>query len=178
MGSGFLPILNMPLPKADRDGNSDVHITFGEIPENIECERKISSYCISQDAFVLHLKNADIFAGFDREIIIESRGDEAFNKDDTVPFLLSSCIGALLHQRNTLALHAASVMTKNGAVVFMGTASSGKSTLASVLERKGYGVLSDDICPVDMIDGNAVMVSVRRNPSDMEGYCQRSQDTA
>ena len=150
--------IELPLPEADRDGNSDVHITFGKIPENIECERKISSYSISQDAFILNLKNADIFAGFGREIIIEFPGDEEFNKDDTVPFLLSSCIGALLHQRNTLALHASSVMTKNGAVVFMGTASSGKSTLASVLERKGYGVLSDDICPVDMIDGNAVMV--------------------
>jgi len=149
--------IELPLPKADRDGNFDAHITFGEIPEHIECERKISSYSISQDTFVLNFKNAKMFAGSGQELIIEFPENEKFNKDDTVPFILSSCIGALLHQRNTLALHASSVMTKNGAVIFIGTSSSGKSTLAAVLKQKGYSVLSDDICPIDITGTRAVM---------------------
>jgi len=158
--------IELPLPKADRDANFDADITFGKMPANIECERKISSYSISQDTFILNFKNAKIFAGFGREIIIESPENEKFDKDDTVPFILSSCIGALLHQRNTLTLHASSVMTENGAVIFIGTSSCGKSTLAAVFKGKGYTVLSDDICPLEIpggANGKAVMLPSGEN---------------
>ena len=149
--------IELPFVETDVGGKPDVNIAFGRIPHDVVCERKISTYWISRDAFILHFKNIKLFAGFGRDIIIEHPENEVFIPDDAVPFILSSCMGVLLHQRSRLMLHASSVMTKNGAVVFIGGSSSGKSTLAAVLKHKGYPVLADDICPVDLIDGRAVM---------------------
>ncbi len=150
--------MELPLPGSDAAGKPDVTITFGKIPADIDCEKKISSYWISRDAFILNVKNIKLFAGSGREIIIESPENEAFIPDNIIPFILSSCMGALLHQRNRLTLQASTVMTKNGAVVFMGHSSSGKSTLAAVLGQKGYRVLSDAICPIELTNGRAVML--------------------
>lgn len=65
-------------------------------------------------------------------------------------FLLGSGIGALLHQRNLLALHASAIATPRGAVVFTGVSGSGKSTLAAAFARRGFGTLADDVCAIDI----------------------------
>ncbi len=149
--------IELPLPLIKHENNFDVNIVFGKIPKNIECERKISSYLISQEHFILNFKGIKMYAGFGKKIIIETSKEDGFNIDDAVPFILSSCIGTLLHQRKMLIFHASAVMTENGAVLFFGTSSSGKSTIATVLNSKCYEVLSDNICPVCIVKGKAVM---------------------
>jgi len=159
-GLNILSTIELPLPKSNIACNFDVNITIDKIPEHIECDRKISSYSISPDSFILNFKDIKIFVGHGKEIIIESDGNEDINENDIIPFILSSCIGALLHQRSILTLHASSVMTEKGAVIFIGNASSGKSTLAAALRNGSeqiYNILSDDICPIDIINGKAVM---------------------
>lgn len=64
-------------------------------------------------------------------------------------FLLGTCMAALLHQRNLIVLRATAVKFKNEAVVFASFSSEGKTTLAAVMHKQGYKILTDDICVID-----------------------------
>ena len=64
-------------------------------------------------------------------------------------FLFGSALGALLYQRGLLPLHGSAVVTQWGAMIFVGPQGSGKSTLAAEFHRRGYQVLSDDVCAIE-----------------------------
>jgi hypothetical protein len=72
-------------------------------------------------------------------------------------YLLGSALGALLHQRSRLALHANAVDLGGVAVIFMGHSGAGKSTLAAWFHDHNYPILADDICPVEVIDGSPLV---------------------
>jgi hypothetical protein len=63
-------------------------------------------------------------------------------------FLLGSAMGALLYQRGLFPLHGSAVETRWGAMIFVGAPGAGKSTTAAQFLRKGYRLLSDDVCAV------------------------------
>lgn len=63
-------------------------------------------------------------------------------------YLLGSALGALLHQRGLLPLHANAIEVGTGAVAFMGASGSGKSTLAAWFHDSGHRVIADDVCVV------------------------------
>jgi len=63
-------------------------------------------------------------------------------------FLFGSVMGALLYQRGLFPLHGSAVETPFGAMIFVGAQGAGKSTLASQFHRRGYRLLSDDVCAV------------------------------
>ncbi len=63
-------------------------------------------------------------------------------------FLLGSVMGALLYQRGLFPLHGSAVETRWGAMIFVGAQGAGKSTLAAQFHRRGYSLLSDDVCAV------------------------------
>ena len=63
-------------------------------------------------------------------------------------------VAALLYQRGELALHAGVVAIDGGAVAFCGPSSAGKSTSAAWFARRGYPVVSDDLCRVAMGPGS------------------------
>jgi hypothetical protein len=64
-------------------------------------------------------------------------------------FLLGSAMGALLYQRGLFPLHGSAVETPWGAMIFVGAQGAGKSTLAAHFHRRGYRLLSDDVCAVE-----------------------------
>lgn len=64
-------------------------------------------------------------------------------------YLLGSALGAILHQRGLLPLHANAVEVNGQAVAFMGKSGAGKSTLAAWFNDQGFRVLSDDVCVVE-----------------------------
>jgi hypothetical protein len=68
-------------------------------------------------------------------------------------FLLGSAMGALLHQRGIVPLHANAIDLDGRAIAFMGRSGSGKSTLAAAFHDAGWHVLSDDVCAVTQGDG-------------------------
>ena len=69
---------------------------------------------------------------------------------EVVLFLMGSVMGALLHQRDYLPLHGSAIKTENGAALFLGTSSIGKSTIAAGFQKRGYPILADDLCAVAM----------------------------
>ncbi len=70
-------------------------------------------------------------------------------------YILGSCIGAILHQRGFLVLHATAIRVGEGAVLLVGHSGSGKSTTAAVFHQKGFKVMADDIVAIDA-EGNAI----------------------
>ena len=70
-------------------------------------------------------------------------------------YLLGSAFGALLHQRGLFPLHANAVEIEGRAVAFMGSSGAGKSSLAAWLHDRGFRLISDDVCVVEVRDGRA-----------------------
>lgn len=71
-------------------------------------------------------------------------------------FLLGSALGAVLHQRGLVPLHANAVEIAGRAVAFMGHSGAGKSTMAAWFLDRGRGVLTDDVCVVEQSSGRPI----------------------
>jgi hypothetical protein len=91
-----------------------------------------------------------------RRIFIEPLVDASVDKVRL--FLLGSSMGALLYQRGLFPLHGSAVETEWGAMIFVGAQGVGKSTLAAEFHRRGYRMLSDDVCAVAATPEGPVIV--------------------
>jgi hypothetical protein len=65
--------------------------------------------------------------------------------EDAATYLLGPVLGMLLYLRGHTCLHASAVEHRGKALVFVGGAEAGKSTLAAAFARRGKRVLTDDI---------------------------------
>ena len=74
-------------------------------------------------------------------------------------FILGSCMGAILMQRGILPLHGSAIEINGKAYAIVGDSGAGKSTLATVFIKKGYPLISDDVIPVTLKDGNIPYVT-------------------
>lgn len=79
--------------------------------------------------------------------------------------LRGAILGALIHQRGELPLHATSLVHPDGehAVALAGRSGAGKSTTAYELIRRGWTLLSDDLTRVTIADGAALAWPGRSN---------------
>lgn len=83
-----------------------------------------------------------------RSITFEAEGSAGLQ--DVAVFLAGTAFGMLLHQRNHIVLHASAVLVGGKAVLFCGPSGAGKSTLAAALGERGYHLVADDQCAVDI----------------------------
>lgn len=143
---------------------ADISIKLGAIPKKYFNNRKKSSYfTCSQDHFFLRVKNvASFLISGTSQIIIEPVAGQDVNT--LRQYLLGTCLGVLLHKRQFLALHGSANFIKHGAIIFVGPAGVGKSTIATALAQKGYKILADDISAIANISENTYEV--------MPGYPQ------
>ena len=140
-------IPELPVAKA---GPVDVRIEIARIPAGTPAviERGVV-YRAGQGWFLLEMEGVARYLVSCGEVItVEPDGGAHY--DDIRVFLLGSCLGALLHQRGVLAMHASAVNIDGGAVLFAGPSGAGKSTLAAALHQRGYNVLSDDVTAVTL----------------------------
>lgn len=73
-------------------------------------------------------------------------------------FLMGSAMGALIHQRGLLPFHGSSVIIHNKVVVFSGISGAGKSTLAASFVKKGFPLITDDVCVISLDNETRPMV--------------------
>jgi hypothetical protein len=66
------------------------------------------------------------------------------------PWLIGSAWAALCHQRGLFLTHASAVLVGRAAVLFCARAKRGKSTIAAELNRRGYRLISDDFCRLEI----------------------------
>ncbi|RDW20416.1 aldolase [Oceanobacillus chungangensis] len=85
--------------------------------------------------------------------IVESR------EDQIRLYILGTCMGVLLMQREILPLHGSAIVIEGNAYAIVGDSGAGKSTLASAFLKRGYQLLSDDVIPVTLSADNIPMVT-------------------
>ncbi len=103
-----------------------------------------------------------------KNIVYQKLGNS--RDDDVRVFLLGSCLGAILIQRGFLVLHGCTVKIGQGCVVCVGHSTVGKSTLAAAFMRKGYSLMSDDVCAINE-NGEAIpsipRIKLNKNMADL-----------
>ena len=72
--------------------------------------------------------------------------------------LVGTIMATLLYQRGLLVLHASAVNVNGEAIAFLGQSGEGKSSMAAAFEAQGYGIITDDVAPIDL-DSNIVTVA-------------------
>jgi hypothetical protein len=140
------------------DHPPDVEIRWGAVSEFLDDPVKITSrFQVKPDQIILtETGAARILVVNGREILIDKfpGADEALVRS----MILGSAMGAIFHQRGLLPLHASGVQMGNHCVVFCGKRGTGKSTLASMLMRRGYLLHADDVCVIGLNQENMPVV--------------------
>ncbi|HWE50928.1 MAG TPA: hypothetical protein VG273_14130 [Bryobacteraceae bacterium] len=78
------------------------------------------------------------------EIVVAPAPDAPIEK--LRPWLTGSAWASLCYQRGLFLFHASALLVDGAAVLFCSRAKGGKSTLAAELNRRGYPLVSDDLC--------------------------------
>ena len=143
----FLSELEIP-ELEEAEGTPDVTIRLGSVPLQLRnCTVRKKWLQASPHEFLFTVKAiAGYYIKNGTEITIDPYMD--VSAPDIRLFLLGSVFGALLHQRGYLVLHGASVVIGGRGVLITGKSGVGKSTLTAALHKKGYAVLTDDVCAV------------------------------
>ncbi|HEX8062705.1 MAG TPA: hypothetical protein VF535_05765 [Allosphingosinicella sp.] len=124
-------------------GSVDVEIGLGKLPPG----ESPPGYSATSDGTILTITKVGRYLIRDgREILIEPAAGAS--ERNLRLFLLGSAIGALLHQRGLLPLHANAIDLGGRAVAFSGHSGAGKSTIAAWFHDRGYPILADDVCVI------------------------------
>jgi len=125
-----------------------IRVCYGATPAALENPTgRGVLYQASANQFLLKLDSvARYLVCNGNEIVVEPAPGSLAS--DVRVFLLGSCLGALLHQRGVLVLHASGIGGETGAFLFTGPSGIGKSTLLGELLRRGHKMLVDDVCAV------------------------------
>ncbi len=135
-------------------GNSeqpiDVTIRRQLVPMTLDAAEAVGpTWQRAGNRFLLRIPNiARFLLEEGRSIAFEA--EDAATPQDISVFLSGSVFGILLHQRNHLVLHASAVLAGGKAVLFCGVSGAGKSTLAAALVERGYPLVADDQCAIEL----------------------------
>jgi hypothetical protein len=137
---------SIPMPELSRrvNGDTDLAIRKGDVPEKLAHPSQFGrSWQAEPGKMLLKVNNVARFLLIgNSELIIDSSPDATEAELST--FVLGSIMGAVLHSKRILVLHASGIKTNKGAVLFTGKSGSGKSTLLASFLKRGYGMLTDD----------------------------------
>jgi hypothetical protein len=131
-------------PRVAETRAADVEIRLGRIDAP---ESAASGYSVIPGGTLLTVPKVGRFlVRSGNEILIDP--DPGASERNVRIFLLGSAIGALLHQRGLLPLHANAIDIGGRAVAFSGHSGAGKSTIAAWFHDRGYPILADDVCVI------------------------------
>ncbi|UJF34305.1 aldolase [Paenibacillus hexagrammi] len=112
-----------------------------------------ANFIVNDKQFIFKIPEAAIYRIDEGKKILVSPCTEA-DHDKIRLFLLGTCMGATLMQRNVLPLHGSAVVIDGKAYAFVGESGAGKSTLASAFIKRGYPLLTDDVIAVTVSSEN------------------------
>lgn len=134
-------------PSAPGTDDAPVSILHGAVPRALDglILKTGPNWQRSADAFLLTIPGLARFLISGRNAITY-QPENGIAADDLTAFLTGSVLGILLHLRQSVVLHASAVLVGGQAVLFCGASGAGKSTLCAALGKRGYPMLSDDLC--------------------------------
>lgn len=140
----------LPLPLLESDeAIPDLIIRFAELDHDFEKIRECKitnniTLLISENFSVITWKEIKICTiKHNYEIVINPL--TGLNDSFLMKIILGSAIPLILQKKGNLVLHANAIKIKNKAALFIGPQGVGKSTISSILVKKGYSPISDDI---------------------------------
>ena len=128
---------------------SDLIITVGKVPAQLVYPAAIQEElaAINDTEYLWEVKDvAKYYAADGKQVIVEPF--EGIDDRSVRLFLLATVMAAVLHQRNSIPLHASSIQLNNELVLITGDSCAGKSTTLSGLLKRGYTIFSDDVIVV------------------------------
>ena len=143
-----IPVLEWaPFEQEAPNGDQDVTISLREIPDY---EISLAAVPIVTDSdcqfSVPGVGSFRISHG--REIVVTVNPGAPLR--ELRQWLIGSAWGSLCYQRGLFLMHSSAVMVGEQAVLFCASAKGGKSTLAARLNARGYPLISDDLCHLDI----------------------------
>jgi hypothetical protein len=139
-------------------GPAEVTVRHGDVPENLPNPREDhATYQVEGDRFLLTIPDVARFlleGGKSITYQLVGDGDAA----DAAIFILGTAFGILLHQRGDFVLHASAVRVGGHAILFAGSSGAGKSTMAAALVKRGYPMITDDVCAISLKKGDVPRV--------------------
>ena len=157
MISSVIPLPEL-MPLEDCIHPEEVTISYGSLTAIKNIYLKENSYFyITKDMCLFHIPEVAIFSISTGEEIIVSPYENA-NSDQIRLYVLGTCMGAILMQREILPLHGSAILVDGKAYAIVGHSGAGKSTLASAFIQKGALLLSDDVIPITFTEDNTPMI--------------------
>ena len=140
----------------DMEKTIDIDIQYGHIPETLSGGNKLSSFHqVKSNCIQVNIDNTARYQALAGSEIIVHPLKHAKTADIRL-FLLGTVLGGVLHQRKTLPLHASTIIVNDQAIAFTGHSGAGKSTLAANFHRRGYPVMTDDVCAIRFDAGTTI----------------------
>lgn len=144
-------------------GEPDVCLHLGEVPDRPKTSPGHPvMYEIHENEFLANLAGIAHFWVKDGNEIVIQPAQGGLDAEVRL-YLFGMCLGALLHQRGILALHASAIETPRGAVLFAGPSGIGKSTLMTAFLNKGYYMLADDVTGI-VLDADGCPIALPALP--------------
>jgi hypothetical protein len=146
------PLFGLHVCQNDAEAHSDVVIRCAPIPEGFasaiakvrDGQGQHSGRYDGKEVLLEFPDVARFLLRAGKEILIDLAPSS--DHDEVRAYLLGGVFGALCHQRGIIPLHASAIDIADGCVAFVGRSGAGKSTLAATLARHGHGIVTDDVC--------------------------------
>ena len=148
----------IPLPELlPAQGDGDVYVRLRNAESSSHYNKfNDTNLEMNKVESVLSIENVGIFRICNgKEIIIITAPEADIRR--VRRFIVGTALAILLYQRGSLVLHACTVNIDDHAVAFLGFSGSGKSSIAAALHTRGYGVLTDDVTVVELIDDHPIV---------------------
>ncbi|MBY0007033.1 aldolase [Priestia aryabhattai] len=114
-------------------------------------------FVIQENSVMFHIPETAFFLVENGNEILFSPMEGA-HEDELRLYILGTCMGTVLLQRNILPLHGSAIAIDNKVYAIVGESGAGKSTLASAFLKRGYQLLSDDVIAITVTDENVPVV--------------------
>ncbi|WHY91021.1 aldolase [Neobacillus cucumis] len=148
---GLTVLSEIPLPELPQlsiqDDLADITIEIKDLSDMWECYSVQNERFVITEEYIMFKISEAIFYIQNGERIFVSPIIES-ELDRIRLFILGTCMGIILIQRKTYALHGSAIVIDGKAYAIVGDSGAGKSTLAAEFLTRGYKLLSDDVIPI------------------------------
>lgn len=146
-----------------------------QLPERLEGSIRVGPHSMARPGALLR-----VVPGVGRFLAIDGKRLEYWTEPGADPaaveaMLQGGVLGAVIHQRGDLPLHATSLVSpdRSRAIALAGHSGAGKSTTAFALIRRGWMLLSDDLTRITIGKGEALAWPGRDRLRLMADACEQ-----
>lgn len=153
-----IPFTELTLQHQTDFRNADITIKQEELANlNINLTEKEFGFLIQDREVIYKFLDVAVFSIQEGKKILIYPLKE-YREDVARSVILGTCMGIILLQRKILPLHGSAFYKEGKVYAIIGDSGVGKSTLASVFLKLGYGLMTDDVIAITFSQSNEPIV--------------------